>query len=409
MSESMMGIVIAGSTGTIGRQALDVVERLKGRFKVVGLAAGRRVEELAGQVERFRPDYVCVADHEAAARLERLVDRPVKLLHGREGLMEIAGVPEASTVLVSVSGFAGLWPTMAAVRAGKRVAVASKEALVVAGEVLGKEALAAGCTVIPVDSEHSAVFQCLCGATVSGVTGSGAVRGGLCGTPMPRRIMLTASGGPFISWPKDRLEGVTPQQALAHPNWTMGSKITVDSATMMNKGLEVIEAHVLFGVDYHRIDVVVHRESIVHSLVEMEDGSVLAQLGWPDMRLPIQYALTYPERVPGCLPPLDLARVASLTFEPPDLERFPCLGLGYEAGKAGGTVPAVLSAADEVAVEGFLAGKLRFTDIYSVISSVIEAHDPVSEPGLDDIISADQWARRKAAEVVAVLARKDGR
>ncbi|MBE3575935.1 MAG: 1-deoxy-D-xylulose-5-phosphate reductoisomerase [Firmicutes bacterium] len=380
----MRNLVILGSTGSIGRQTLEVVERFPDRYRVLGLAAYRQADVLLDQIRRFHPQAVALADSQSAARLRQQLQGaggPVpRILGGEEALTELAAWPGADMVLVAVVGAAGVRPTLAAIEAGRTVALANKETLVTAGHLVTAAAARRGVAVLPVDSEHSAVFQCLQGSSRASL----------------RRIVLTASGGPFLRTPAGQLERVTAEAALRHPNWKMGSKITVDSATLMNKGLEVIEAHWLFGAAFEQVDVVVHPESIVHSLVEFQDGAVLAQLGWPDMHLPIQYALSYPERWPGGVRPLDLAAVGSLHFEAPDTARFPCLPLAIQAGKIGGTMPAVMNAANEIAVQAFLAGRIRFPHIARIVAQIMEKHVVTASPSLDEVVDADAWARREA-------------
>jgi len=370
-----LGLVVLGSTGSIGRQTLDVVRSLPGRFTIIGLAAGANVTLLEEQAREFHP------------RLIRC-DREAEYLRGRISaawatMEEMASHPDTDLVVVATVGTTGLAPTLAALRAGKAVALANKEVLVIAGQLITAEAGRHGAQLRPIDSEHSAIWQCLWGEQPHSV----------------QRIILTASGGPFRDTPHEELDRVTAEQALRHPNWQMGQKITVDSATLLNKGLECIEARWLFDVPLDRIDVLLHRESIVHSLVEFRDGSVKAQLGAPDMRLPIQCALTYPERVPGAaVPRLDLRRIGTLSFGTPDMKRYPCLSLALEAGRRGGTFPAVLCAADEVAIQHFLAGHLRFTDIARVIEDTLAAHSSTAHPALDDILAADASARACAED-----------
>lgn len=379
----MRRLVILGSTGSVGRQALDVVRRHRERLQVVGLGAGSRVDLLVEQVREFRPRVVALADPAAARRARDTLaaggDGPA-VLSGDGGLRELACWPEADTVLVASSGLAGLVPTIAALEAGKRVALANKETLVAAGHLVMQAARRG--ELLPVDSEHVAVHQCLRGEDPAAV----------------RRIILTGSGGPFRTLDARALRQVTPREALRHPVWEMGPKITVDSATLMNKGLEVIEAHHLFGVDYDRIEVLIHPQGWVHSLVEMQDGSVLAQLGPPDMRLAISYALFYPERVAPPVSVLDLAG-RELTFERPRVEDFPCLQYAYRAGRMGGTVPAVMCAADEVAVDRFLRGEISFPGIARVVARVMDEHVPQPARSLEEVLEADAWARRRAAEV----------
>ncbi len=367
-------VAVLGSTGSIGRQTLDVIRSIPQRFRVVGLAAGKNLKLLAGQVEEFRPEFIgCPSEDADIEQLKHSVDIKNNLL----SLEEIAASPEVDIVVMATSGKAGLRPLLAALRAGKDVALANKESLVSAGEIITAEVKQNSARIRPVDSEHSAIWQCLSGENKEAA-----------------RIILTASGGPFRQFSPERLAEVTPAQALQHPSWRMGKKVTIDSATLMNKGLEVIEAHWLFHTPYGRIDVLVHPQSIIHSMVEFVDGSIKAQLSYPDMRLPIQYALTYPERLPNPrLPRLDWSLVRSLDFEMPDYDKFPCLRLAIEAGKQGGTCPAVLCAADEVAVELFLAGRIRFNDIAGIIARTLEQHQVVASPTLEEIEAADAWAR----------------
>lgn len=386
----MKNIALLGSTGSIGTQVLDVVSRLPDRLRIVGLAAHRNVELLAEQVYRFRPRLVSVGSEEDAARLRDEFSHPTRdpapgivVVHGPDGLDAVSTIPEADIVVVSVAGTVGLAPTLSAIAAGKDIALASKEVLVAAGSLVIKLVEEKGTKLLPIDSEHSAIFQCL----------QGEDRGRV------RRIMLTASGGAFRDYPVDGLADVTVEQALAHPTWSMGRKITVDSATLMNKCLEIIEAHWLFGVPPSRIEVVIHPQSIVHSMVEFEDGSVIAQLGLPDMRLPIQYALLYPERVDTGLPTLDIASAGQLAFLEPDDARYPALDLAYMAVESGGTMPAVMNAANETAVARFLERRIGFLDIVRAVRKVMEMHQPVPNPSLEQILGADVWAR-DAARVV---------
>jgi 1-deoxy-D-xylulose-5-phosphate reductoisomerase len=376
MDQRVIGVAVLGSTGSIGTQTLDVIRALGERFRVVALAAGRNTDLLYRQVAEFRPSLVCADTALDPGRLAGAHVVPMEAM---------AAHPDVDVVLVGTPGAAGLAPTLAALRAGKAVALANKEVLVMAGAVLTRAAAEGGGELRPVDSEHSAIWQCLWGEE----------RGGIA------RLILTASGGALRDRPLESLDTVTPEEALRHPTWTMGRKVTVDSATLFNKGLETIEARWLFDVPVDRIEVVMHRESIVHSLVEFRDGSVKAQLGLPNMRLPIQCALTYPERLPCPVPRLDLAALGSLQFAPPDFARYPCLALAMEAGRRGGTYPAVLAAADEVAVEEFLAGRIRFTDIPRLIERVLAAHSPGPEDDLDAVLEADTWARRQARAVLA--------
>lgn len=384
----MKNLVVLGSTGSIGRQTLDLVRSAPGKYRVVGLSAGSNRCLLLSQIREFRPEMAVMAGETDIKMLsaELRKERP-ELGWGRTGLEELAGMPGAGLVVVAISGAAGIYPTLAAVNAGKDVALANKETLVAAGELVMELVREKGVKLLPVDSEHSAVWQCLRGETQGAVA----------------KLILTASGGPFRSMEKEQLKDVTVEMALAHPNWQMGKKITIDSATLMNKSLEVIEARWLFDVDYGLIEVVVHPQSIVHSAVEFCDGSIIAQMGLPDMRLPIHYALSYPERVPSGLPRLRLSDLAGLTFEKPDLEKFPALKLGFSAGRAGGTAPAVLNAANEVAVGAFLQGRAGFTDITGVVESVLSQHDTVSRPDLEGIMEADRQAREAAQKFIDSL------
>jgi len=408
----IIGVSILGSTGSIGQQALDVISRYPERFFVVALSAGRNWQLLAGQIERFRPRLVAMAGEEDARLLAESLAGEYKpeICWGVDGLATVATCSGAQVVLTAVTGIAGLLPTVAAIKAGKHIALANKETLVAAGALVTKLAFERGVNILPVDSEHSAIWQCLAGgsfAARSQLPGDAinqdrvAPCAGMCAAEV-ENIILTASGGPFRREPED-LGAVTVDMALAHPNWQMGKKITIDSATLMNKGLEVIEARWLFGVDYTKIKVLVHSQSIIHSMVEFVDGSVLAQLGLPDMRLPIQYALGYPERLANDLPRLNWTELKALTFEPPDEARFPLLGLAFQAGRTGGTMPAVLNAANEVAVESFLDGKIKFTSIQTVVARVLERHTTMPEPDLEEILMADGNSRREAAGVIASL------
>ncbi len=378
----MKRLSILGSTGSIGVQALDVVDRAPGRFQVVGLSARRNAARLAEQVRRFRPRVVAVADEAAARELrDRLEGARPEILTGDQGAVAVASLDEVDFVLAAISGGAGVRSTAAAVEAGKAVGLANKESLVLAGQLIMARAAERGAPILPVDSEHSAIFQSLAGHKRQEV----------------RRLILTASGGPLRSLPAERLAEVTPAQALKHPNWTMGDKITIDSATLMNKGLEVIEARWLFDIEPSRIDVVVHPESIVHSMVEYIDGQVVAQLGISDMRGPISYALAHPDRVPLGLEPLDLARVGRLTFEAPDPARFPAYTLAWRALELGGTAPAALSGADEAAVEAFLQGRCRFDRIARLCAEVLEAHRVEPLRSIEQAVAASEWGKREAA------------
>lgn len=376
----MRKVAILGSTGSIGRQALEVAAALPEEVQITALAAGHNVELLAEQARRFHPRIVAVAAKERWRELQELLaEEPAEVLAGEEGLIAVAEAEDSELVLAAIVGIAGLKPTLAALARGKDVALANKETLVTAGHLVTAEVRRRGVRLVPVDSEHSAIFQCLASGEKNEV----------------RRLLLTASGGPFRTWPREKLREVTADQALKHPNWSMGAKITVDSATLMNKGLEVMEARWLFDVSLEQIEVLIHPESVVHSMVEFVDGAVIAQLGVPDMRLPIQFAFTYPHRLEAPWPRLDLAG-RTLTFAPPDEERFPCLKLAQAAALAGGTCPAVLNGANEVAVAEFLAGKLGFLGIPHLIEQVLESHNPVPNPDLAEVLAADAWAREKA-------------
>ncbi len=382
----MKRLAILGSTGSIGQNALAVAAAHPAEFAVVGLAAGRNLEVLARQIEQFRPARVSVLDEALAAQLKEMLPAPraVEILAGPGGARAVATAPGVDLVVSAMVGAVGLEPTLAAIQAGIPVALANKETLVAAGPLVMAAAREQGVPLIPVDSEHSAIFQALQGQRREDV----------------RRLWLTASGGPFWTWPRERLAEVTPAQALKHPNWSMGPKITVDSATMMNKALEVIEAHVLFGIPPERIEVYIHPQSIVHSLVEFMDGSVLAQLGVPDMRLPIAYAMTYPRRLPLNSTPLDLGAIAQLSFSRPDLEKFPGLKLGFEAARVGGTLPAVLNAANEIAVAGFLAGRLPFLDLPRVVAATMAAHHPQPLNSLEQVLAVNAWGRETAQTLI---------
>ncbi len=377
---------ILGSTGSIGRQTLEVVDAYPEHLEVVALAAGSNLDLLRQQIARYRPRYVSVAEPHHLA----LSSSEATILTGKEGLCTLATLPDADIVVVALSGHAGIEPTLAAAAAGKTIALANKESVVCAGELLMQTVARAGAQIRPVDSEHSALWQLL---------------------QLPHRrdelvhVTLTASGGPFRTVPLDRLATVTPHDALAHPTWRMGPKVTVDSATLMNKGLEVIEARWLFDLPFDRIDVVIHPQSIVHALVSFRDGSTIAHAAYPDMRVPIQYALLYPERLPTPAPPIDLPRIGCLEFAEPDPQRFPALELARQAGLAGSTYPTVLSASDEVAVNAFLAGTIRFTDIVPLVQDTLAAHRPASGPlTLEAILEADAWARAFAQATIARLA-----
>ncbi|MBE9502767.1 MAG: 1-deoxy-D-xylulose-5-phosphate reductoisomerase [Proteobacteria bacterium] len=382
------GISILGSTGSIGVNALDVIDRYPDRFEVIGITAWGNSTALKAQILRHRPKVACVGSEERAEKLRRDPEIKVtEILHGIEGLLEVATVADVDMVVSAIVGSSGLMPTFAAVEAGKDIALANKETLVAAGNLVMAEAYNKNVKVLPVDSEHSAIYQSLAGHRRDDV----------------KKLILTASGGPFIRKSKEELKKVTVKDALNHPTWSMGNKITIDSATLMNKGLEVIEAKWLFDVSGDRIDVLVHPQSIIHSMVEYIDGSVVSQMGMPDMRGPIAYALSYPERLEVGTPVLDLGRIGKLTFEKPDLDRFPALGLCYEALEAGGTSPAVISAANEVAVDAFLAEKIKFVDIPVIMDRVLKAHTPVEAKTIEEVLRVDRWARDEAAQVIKKL------
>lgn len=394
MSMANRLITVLGATGSVGLSTLDVIRRHPGRFSVYALTAGTRAEELAALCREFRPKVAVMADAKAAQTLaELLADLPyITVLNGEPGLCEVASAPEACTVVAAIVGAAGLAPTLAAVRAGKRVLLANKEALVMSGKLFMDAVAASGAELLPIDSEHNAIFQCLPAEKVRDPVGAGITR-----------ILLTASGGPFREHSAGDLRSVTPEQACAHPNWSMGQKISVDSATLMNKGLELIEACWLFNTTPDRIEVHVHPESIIHSMVEYADGSVLAQLGSPDMRTPIANGLAWPERIDAGVAPLDLFTIGRFHFERPDLLRFPCLRLAAEAFEVGGTAPAVLNAANEVAVDEFLKGNLAFTDIPVVIERTLSATPVAPADSFDVIFAKNSEARQRAREQIHLL------
>ena len=373
----MKNVVLLGSTGSIGTSTIKVAEDLPEHIRLVGLGAGNNVDLLQEQIDKFKPEAVSILDASKASKL-----RAKNVFAGPEGLIKLATLPSADIVLIAIVGTAGLKPALAAIRAGKDIAVASKEILVMAGEIVMREAAAHGVRVLAVDSEHSAIFQCLDGKSVDSV----------------RRLLLTASGGPFRNTPKDEFPKITVERALKHPSWVMGRKITIDSATLFNKGLEMIEARWLFGIEMNRVDVVIHPQSVIHSMVEFVDGSIIAQLSTPDMCLPIQYALTYPERIGSQRVQTDFARIGSLTFEKPDTDRFPALNLARRAGEVGGTLPAVLNAANEVAVDAFCARKISFDQISELVARTMDGHKVLSHPTLDQILEADAGARAAAAQ-----------
>ncbi|HWF99392.1 MAG TPA: 1-deoxy-D-xylulose-5-phosphate reductoisomerase [Steroidobacteraceae bacterium] len=388
----MIGVVVLGSTGSIGESTLDVLARHPDRFRVVALGANRSVRKLAEQVRRFRPPYVAMADEQAARELAGELGpdaRSTRVLAGVGALTEIATLPEADCVMAAIVGAAGLRSTLAAARAGKRLLLANKESLVMSGPLLMDAVRESGATLLPIDSEHNAIFQCLPAGSRTGEAPKGV-----------RRILLTASGGPFRDWPAEAIAAATPEAACAHPNWVMGRKISVDSATLMNKGLEVIEACFLFALTPERVDIVVHPQSIIHSLVEYLDGSLLAQLGSPDMRTPIACALSWPERMASGVEFLDLVKTSRLDFRAPDPQRFRCLALAQSAARAGGLTPVALNAANEVAVHAFLERRLNFPGIAAVIEQVVTRCTAGTIGGLDDVLAADAEARRLASEQI---------
>ncbi|WP_126426443.1 1-deoxy-D-xylulose-5-phosphate reductoisomerase [Brevibacillus marinus] len=380
----MRKVALLGSTGSVGRNTLEVVAQHRDAFQVVAMAAGSNLELLARQIRDFQPEIVSVGSPEGVQELRQLLGGAWRgeIVCGNAGMVEVATHPAADIVLTAIVGSIGVVPTLAAIEAGKTIALANKETLISAGEIVMAASRRYNARIIPVDSEHSAIFQCLQGERREDVA----------------RIILTASGGAFRHLSRSQLTHVTAADALQHPNWRMGAKITVDSATMMNKGLEVIEAHWLFDLAYEQIDCVMHHESVIHSMVEYKDRAVIAQLGTPDMKVPIQYALSYPQRMPLASEPLDLTKVGQLHFAEIDLERFPLLRLAYECGRAGGTLPAVLNAANEVAVARFLRGEISFLAIEQIVQEVCAAHQVQTHPALEEIFAADGWARRQAAK-----------
>jgi 1-deoxy-D-xylulose-5-phosphate reductoisomerase len=383
----MKRITILGSTGSVGRNALDIISTYRDRFRVVALTAGKNVDLLEEQIKSFSPEIVAVADEAAAKELRRRIEGhmpSLKILSGHDGVAEAAGYEGAEFVLSAIVGAAGLIPTISAIRARKTIGLANKEALVMAGRIVTEEAKKSGVRILPVDSEHCAVFQCIEGHKNSDI----------------RRIILTASGGPFAGKGVSELNDIKPEDALKHPSWQMGKKITIDSATLMNKGLEMIEAHYLFNIPPERIDVLIHPQSIVHSIVEFSDRSCIAQLSIPDMKGPIGYALSYPERLENVMQGLDLDRIESLVFKKPDNECFPCLSYAYMAMESRGTMPSVLNAANEVAVDAFLKGMIRFIEIPFIIRETMEDHVVMSDTELTAIIEADRWARKEAEKVI---------
>jgi 1-deoxy-D-xylulose-5-phosphate reductoisomerase len=382
-------VVILGATGSIGESALKVARDIPERMQIVGLAANSNAEKLAAAANETRAPAVCLVDETKIDALKRALEYKPRIFSGDAALREIACLTDADMVLVAIVGTGGLRPALAAIEAGKDLAVASKEILVMAGEIVMREARENGVHVLPVDSEHNAIFQCMEGKSSLDI----------------RRIILTASGGPFRETPRKDFDSITPGQALKHPTWNMGPKITIDSATLFNKGLEMIEAHWLFDVEMERVEVVIHPQSIVHSMVEFTDGSTLAQLSYSDMCFPIQYAVTWPNRVPNTLPPLDFSKLSKLEFFTPRYEDFPALNLARRAGETGGTLPAVMNAANEIAVAAFLDQQVRFPEIWDVVEEVMNRHSAIAHPNLDAILEADQWARNEAQGCVKSLNR----
>lgn len=383
----MKRISILGSTGSIGRSALDIVLAHRDKFTVVALTAGKNISLLEKQIKTFSPQIVAVADVEGAKELKKRLGKRFKnlnIFYGQEGIASVASIDEADFVLSAIVGAAGLLPTLSAVRKGKIIGLANKESLVMAGKIVFKEAKKYKSKILPVDSEHSAVFQCLHGQKKKSL----------------RKVILTASGGPFACYSEKDLRKITPKEALAHPNWQMGKKITIDSATLMNKGLEVIEAHYLFNVSPEKIEVLIHPQSIVHSMVEFNDSSILAQLSIPDMKGPIAYAMNYPQRLDNIIKNLPLQKIGTLTFMEPDNKKFPCLSYAYEALNRGGTMPSVLNAANEVAVNAFLKGAIRFCDIPVIIKKTMDLHNTLSDQNIEDILESDKWARKTASEII---------
>jgi 1-deoxy-D-xylulose-5-phosphate reductoisomerase len=398
-------VVVLGATGSIGESALKVARDIPERMEIVGLAAKSNAQKLAAAANEVRPDSVCLVDETQINALQRALDYKPRIFSGEAGLLEIACLPNADMVLVAIVGTGGLRPALGAIKAGKDLAVASKEILVMAGEAVMREARDKSVHVLPVDSEHNAIFQCLEGkrsmlnaqrSTLNAETSTLDVGRWTLDVSDVRRILLTASGGPFRETPRKDFDSITVEAALKHPTWNMGPKITIDSATLFNKGLEMIEAHWLFGVEMKRVEVVIHPQSIVHSMVEFTDGSTLAQMSYSNMCFPIQYAVTWPARVPNSLPPLDFSKLSKLEFATPRYEDFPALNLARRAGEAGGTLPAVMNAANEIAVAAFLDRKVRFPEIWGIVEDVMNRHTPVAHPDLDAILGADQWARAQA-------------
>lgn len=375
----MKQIAVLGSTGSVGVNVLEVIAQFPQKFKVVGLTANTNTALLNAQIEKFHPTVVALRDENVARKYKV---NGVKVYSGLDGVVEVATESRADLVVIAISGSAGLIPTLEAVKAGKKIALANKESLVMAGRIIMDLAQINSAEILPLDSEHSAIFQCLVGKDKSELS----------------KIYLTASGGPFKDASRARLKSVSPREAINHPKWKMGKKISVDSATLMNKGLEVIEAHLLFDIAINKIEILIHPEAIVHSFVEFIDGVILAQLSTPDMRLPIQYALTYPERIQSQVASINFSKISSLTFAPPDLDKFPCLDIAYQAAREGGSFPCVLNAVNEECVEAFLRGKIKLTGIAKILDKVLNLHHKIDKPSLDEILMADNWAREEASK-----------
>lgn len=385
----MKNISILGSTGSIGKQTLEVVSQNPDKFKVIALSTHKNIELLISQIKQFKPKFIGVVDLEAAQKIRDIIPEKISLVVGLQGLVELSSLKENDVVVNALVGSIGLDATIAALESGKVLALANKESLVVGGEIVIKVARAKNAQIIPIDSEHNAIFQCLIGERKEDIS----------------RLIITGSGGPFRGKKNNELKRVTVEEALAHPRWRMGKKISIDSATLMNKGLEVIEAHFLFGIDYDKIEVLIHPQSIIHSMVEFKDGSIKAHLGQTDMRIPIQYALSYPERLPSSLPPLDFIEIANLTFEKPDLETFPCLKYALQAGKEGKTYPAVLNASNEEAVAALLNNQINFTDISKIVEKILNAHTPLEVENIVTLKEAENWARNKAKEIIKTISK----
>ncbi len=385
----MKNISILGSTGSIGKQTLEVVSQNPDKFKVIALSTHKNIELLISQIKQFKPKFIGVVDLEAAQKIRDIIPEKISLVVGLQGLVELSSLKENDVVVNALVGSIGLDATIAALESGKVLALANKESLVVGGEIVIKVARAKNAQIIPIDSEHNAIFQCLIGERKEDIS----------------RLIITGSGGPFRGKKNNELKRVTVEEALAHPRWRMGKKISIDSATLMNKGLEVIEAHFLFDIDYDKIAVLIHPQSIIHSMVEFKDGSIKAHLGQTDMRIPIQYALSYPERLPSPLPPLDFIEIANLTFEKPDLETFPCLKYALQAGKEGKTYPAVLNASNEEAVAALLNNQINFTDISKIVEKILNAHTPLEVENIVTLKEAENWARNKAKEIIKTISK----